>query len=107
QALLDANPRLTVTLITRRTYLYDNPRVTPVAIGDEAAVQMVFREPFEGVLEFFQPEWAHFVHRMELHTALEELRATRPPAFLVQGDLGRASEGRAGKRSQFLHQRVE
>jgi hypothetical protein len=35
------------------------------------------------------------------------MAATRPLVLLVQGDLGRASEGRPGKRSQFLHQRVE
>ena len=107
QALLDANPALTITLVTRRRYLYDHPRVTVVPIGDDVLVQAALREPFDGLLEFFQPEWAHFVHRLELHPAIEELRAARPPAFLIQGDMGRACLGHPGKRSQFLYQRVE
>ena len=107
QALLDANQHLTITLVTRRTYLYDNPRVSPVAIGDDAAIRAALREPFDGVVEFFQPEWPEFAFRVEFHTALEEVLATRPPAFLVHGDMGRAARGRAAKRSQFLHQRVE
>jgi hypothetical protein len=106
QALLDANPALTVTLVTRRTYLYDNPRVTTVAIGDEAATQAALRKPYEGVLEFLQAEPAHFALRMELHTALEEMLAAHPPAFLVEGDMGRAGPTGSGRRSQFLHQRV-
>ena len=45
--------------------------------------------------------------RVELHAALEKMLTARPPAFLVQGDLGRAGKGQVAKRSQFLHQRVE
>ena len=45
QALLDANPALTATLVARRTYLYDNPRVTPVAISDDAAIHALLRNP--------------------------------------------------------------
>jgi hypothetical protein len=107
QSLLDANPALTVTLITRRIYLYDNSRVTPVAIDDEAAIQGVLRESFDGVVELFQPGWPHFTFRTDLHAALSDMQATRPGRFLVEGDLGLASDGLPGKRSQFLHQRVE
>lgn len=107
QALLDANPALTVTMLARRIYLYDNPRVTTVAIGDDAAVRTALQQPFDGVIELHQPGWSHFTSRADLHGALERMRMTRPPALLVQGDLGRASEGRPAKRSQFLHQRVE
>ena len=107
QALLDGNPALAVTLVTRRIYLYDNPRVMPVAIGDDAAVQEVLQQPFDGVIELFQPGWANFTLHAELHGALERMLSTRPPTLLIRGDLGRASEGYPGKRSQFLHQRVE
>jgi hypothetical protein len=104
QALLDANPALTVTLVAQRTYLYDNPRVTTVAIRDDAGVQAALRESYEGVIEFFQPEWAMLNCRAPLSP---QLRGARPPAFVVQGDMGRAATDRAEKRSQFLHQRVE
>jgi hypothetical protein len=107
QALLDANPALTVTLVTRRPYLYDHPRVTTIAIRDDATVHATLDEPFDGVIEFFQPEWLDFTFRLDVHAALERVVAVRAPAFVVMGDLGRACEGRAGGRSAFLHQRVE
>jgi hypothetical protein len=107
QALLDANPALTVAILARRVFLYDNPRVTTVAISDDAAVQAVLREPFDAVIELHQPGWRTFTFRADLHEALEQMLATHPAALLIQGDLGRASDGRPGKRSQFLHQRVE
>jgi hypothetical protein len=106
EALLDVNPALIVTLITQRQYLYDNARVATIPIKDTTAVDAALQQPYDGVIEFFQPEWRQFNYRMELHTSVEELLAAHPPALLVQGDMGRAAADRAGKRSQFLHQRV-
>ena len=106
QALLDANHALTVTLVTQRQYLYDNPRVTTVPIKDEAAVRTVLDGSYQGVIEFFQPDWPQLNHRMDLRADIEELLTAHPPAFLAQGDMGRVATDRAGKRSQFLHQKV-
>jgi hypothetical protein len=107
QGLLDANPALTITLITHRPYLYDSPRLRAVAIADDTAAEAVLREPYDGVLEFFQPGWPAFTFRAALHPAIEGVRLARPPAFVVEGDLGRASDKYPGDRSPFLYQRVE
>jgi hypothetical protein len=106
QALLDANPALSITLVTQRRYLYDNPRVVTIPIKDEAAVDAVLQASYDGVIEFFQPGWRMFNYRMELHDNVEKLLAAHPPAFLAQGDMGRVAADRPGKRSQFLHQKV-
>ena len=107
QALLDANPGLTITLVTWRPYLYDCPRVTPVAIHDDATTQAALAEPFDGILEFFQPGWLDFTFRIELHEAIERVLAARRPAFLLRADLGRAYDDHAGGRSAFVYQTVE
>jgi hypothetical protein len=107
QGLLDANPGLTITLATWRPYLYDNPRVTAISIKDDAAVAAALRAPYEGIVEFFQPEWPRFTFRGDLHASIERVRLEHPPAFAIEGDLGRACEGRPGERSPFLYQRVE
>src|SRR5262249_36859624 len=106
QALLDVNPDLTITFITQRRYLYDNPRVTTIPIKDEVAIEAVLQDSHDGVIEFFQPEWGQFNHWMELHARVEKLLIAQPPAFLAQGDMGRVAADRSGKRSQFLHQKV-
>ena len=107
QALLDANPALVITIVTRRTYLYESPRVKTVSIDDDAAVEAVFAESFEGVIEIFQPDKPEFAYRLELHAAVERLLAERRSAFVVRAELGRAQKGDLGIRSEFLYQTVE
>jgi hypothetical protein len=107
QALLDVNPELMVTLVTQRIYLYDHPRVAVIQIKDESSVQAALKDSYAGVLDFFQPQWSGFNHRIELRVDVDAMLTARPPALLVQGDMGRAAADRAGKRSQFLHQKVE
>ena len=107
QALLDANPALVITLIAKRTYLYDCPRVTTVAINDDPKVQTALAESFDGVIELFQPDRAELAYRFELHAAVERLLAERPPAFLIRAELGRAVKGHLGIRSEFLYQTVQ
>ena len=107
QGLLDANPALTITLVTWRVYLYDSPRVTAIPLGDDVALERALREPFDGVLEFFQPEWLEFTFRIELHAAVERVLAGGRPALRLAADLGRAYGAYPGGRSAFLYQRVE
>ncbi|HXJ77994.1 MAG TPA: hypothetical protein VMS64_04845 [Candidatus Methylomirabilis sp.] len=107
QALLDANPALIITLVTWRPYLYDCPRVTPIAIHDDPSVRAALAEPFDGILEFFQPGAPDFTFRVELHAEVERLLAEHRPAFLLRADLGRVTEEYPGGRSPFLYQTVE
>ena len=106
QGLLDVNPALSITLVTWRTYLYDNPRITTVPIGDDAAIQAALAG-LDGVIEFFQPEWPSFTFRVEVHSAVERYLAEHQPALVIRGDLGRACEGYVGSRSPFLYQTVK
>ena len=107
QALLDANPALSIMLATWRPYLYDNPRITTVKITDDAAVKAALEGSFDGVIEFFQPEALDFTFRLEAHATVEEYLASHQPALLIKGDLGRAFEGRVGGRLAFMFQTVK
>jgi hypothetical protein len=98
QALLDANPDLTITLISRRAYLYDNARVEPVQIEDDDAVHSALGDRFDGVMEVFEPNVPKLAFRPELHAAIERLLAEQSPAFVVRGDMG---------YNHFLYQRVD
>ena len=106
QGLLDANPALSVTLVTWRTYLYDNPRITTVQITDLDAVRTALNASFDGVIEFYQPEWSGFTFKVEVHFAIEKYLAEHSPALVIKGDLGRAYGPRAGSRLPFLYQTV-
>jgi hypothetical protein len=52
QALLDVNPLLRVTTLTKRVYLYDHPRVTPASILDAEAVERALGADAEGLIDF-------------------------------------------------------
>jgi hypothetical protein len=88
QALLDGNPALAVTVITRRTYLYDNPRVTAVAIDDEPGVESVLAGRWDGVFEVFEPLVPDVAFRPGLHTTIERLLAECPPTLVVKANVG-------------------
>ena len=88
QSLLDGNPALTVTLITRRTYLYDNPRVTAVAIDDAAGIDSALAARWEGVFEVFEPLVPEVAFRPDLHAAIDRLLAERPPALVIKANVG-------------------
>ncbi len=107
QGLLDANPAVTITLVTMRTYLYDNSRVTTLPFSDKDAVAATLEASFEGVIEFFQPEWPDFTFNIDLHTAIERYLAEHDPVLVIKGDLGRVSEGFVGGRLAFLYQTVK
>jgi hypothetical protein len=89
QALLDANPELTVRLVTARAYLYDHPRVFPVPIESDAAVRSALDEPLDGIVEMFEPAVPGLARRPELHDAIERRIAGAPPGVLVRADHGR------------------
>ena len=107
QAVLDANPALTIALIVQRAYLYDHPRVRTVAIGDEAAVRLLLTESFDGLIEFSQPDQVELTHRDTLHKAVERVLAERRPPFVVRAELGRAGPGDIVIPAHFVYNTVE
>src|SRR5262249_10292541 len=106
QGLLDANPELSITLATWRPYLYDHPRVTTVPITEDETLRQALAQPFEGVVEFFQPETQGATFNLEAHRMLGPHRAARARGVDIKGARGPAGGGRAGNRPPFLHQTV-
>ena len=107
QALLDANSQLSLTLVAPRLHLYDNPRITTIPITHTAGIEAALADPFDGVIEFFQPEWPGFTYHPAAHFALEKYLEQHPPKLVIKGDIGRVCSGHSGSRLPFLYQKVE
>jgi hypothetical protein len=52
QAFLDGNPALEVTILSKRPYLYDHPRVSPVSILDAPVVDRTLGPRFDGIVDW-------------------------------------------------------
>lgn len=96
QALLDGNPALSATVLTRRTDLYDHPRVHTVSILDEAAVDAAFQRPFDGVVDFDEPAVPEVTDRPAMAARVDAylggwrsaFLAPRRPRFVVRAEKG-------------------
>ena len=109
QGLLDANPALSITLVTWRTYLYDNPRVT--AVPDRrrrGAFKQALAGPLDGVVEFFQTgvPRRHLPDRGACGRRLLP-RGTSSRHWSSRATSAAPIGARVGNRFSFLHQTVE
>lgn len=84
QAFLDFNPRLEAVVITQRPYLRSHPRLTAVPIGDRAAIDQTLLQPFDAVVDFFEPYVPELNHDLALEARLQEYVGARRP-FLFAG----------------------
>ena len=98
QGFLDFNPKLEVTVVTRRVYLASHPRVTLVPIADRPAVDDVLQQPFDAVVDFYEPSVPEINHDLELETRVQNYVHERKP-FLF------ASSTKAF--NHFVFERVE
>lgn len=87
QALLDANPELTVTLLANRVYLFDHPRVQARPLADPAAAAAL-DEAADGVMVVEEPALAEMTPRPDLREAVERRLALSPPVLLIRCDVG-------------------
>ncbi len=76
QALLDCNPEIRATLLTKRRYLYAHPRLELVAIDHVPALHAAFQREFDIVISFFQPT-LNFSRGIE--AAIASYRSTHRP----------------------------
>ncbi len=83
QALLDGFPTLEITLFTDRSYLYDHPRLHSLSISDTDSFSEALKEPWDGILHFFEPYLPSNSYNPSLQPLLEALLgANMPPFFL-------------------------
>jgi hypothetical protein len=84
QALLDGFPTLEITLFTDRLYLYDHPRLHPRSISDADSFSEALRQPWDGILNFFEPYLPSNSYNPTVQLLLEEhLRASMPGLLLA------------------------
>ena len=88
QALLDTNPTLHCTVITRRVYLYDHPRVRTIPLLDDEAVGAALALPYDGVVHLSEPGWPEVAWHPPLDARVRELLASQHPALVVTADVG-------------------
>ena len=88
QALLDASPRLAATVLTRRAYLYDHPRVTTSPIQDEGAVDRVLGASWDGIVDFNARTVPGVSTRPELESRVTDHAAARRLRFLIRAVTG-------------------
>ena len=85
-AFLDFNGALEVVVISRRTYLYANPRVTAVSILDRTQVNALLDQPFDAIIDFFEPNIRELNYDFSLETRVREYVQQREP-FLFASSL--------------------
>jgi len=88
QAFLDGNPRLTAVVVSGRLYLAAHPRVTAVPIADRQAVAELLRQPFDAVLDFFEPVVPSLNHDVDLESRLQEYVWARRPFLFASSRKG-------------------
>ena len=110
QAFLDGNPSLTVTVLSKRPYLYDHPRVSSISILDACAVGRALGDRFDGIVDWHArsvPEAsirADLAHRVEACAA----RGARVVIRALTGPIGFTFETvRVGDRSLAHALRVD
>ena len=98
QAFLDFNLKLEAVVITRRVYLGAHPRLTMVPIADRRAVDHVLQQPFDAVIDFFEPNIIELNHDVELESRVQEYVRKRKPFLFASSTKG---------FNRFVFERVE
>src|SRR5262245_32072421 len=88
QACLDANPALEVVLVTKRLYLYDNARVTPVLITDAEHVDPLFQESCDGIVYFHEPVVPSIQYRSDLRPLVQAYTQKYQPFLVLTAQKG-------------------
>jgi hypothetical protein len=89
QSLLDAGPGLTATVLTRRAYLYDHPRVSTSSIRDDRAVEQGLGARWDGIVDFNARTVPGVSTRPELESRVTDLVATtRRLRFVIRAVTG-------------------
>ena len=84
--LLALNRWLDITLVTRRPYLYDHPRVKAISVKNAGAVYDCLNSRFQAVIDFYDLEAEDRNYRPELEPAVQEyISSHRPPVIICAG----------------------
>ncbi len=86
QAVVDASPAAAITVLTRRTYLFDHPQIESFSILDDAAVARALARDYDGVAHFYEPLAPHFNCRPMMTAAVEAAIRRMKPRLVLRGD---------------------
>jgi hypothetical protein len=88
QAFLDFNLKLEAVVISRRVYLGAHPRLTKVSITDRRTVDDVLRQPFDAVIDFFEPNRVELNYDVKLESRIQEYARERKPFLFASSTKG-------------------
>jgi hypothetical protein len=86
QSIMDANTLATVTILTKRPYLYDHPRIQPVSLFDADVVTDVLCNSYDAVVSFSQPDQPELNWCPSLLEDINTLIDNTSLCFLLTGD---------------------
>ncbi len=86
QAIVDANPTASITVLGRRGYLFDHPQIKLTSIMDDDEVQQTLRADYDGVVHFHEPKAAHCNCRPLLVAAVSACIDRLNPRLVLEGD---------------------
>jgi hypothetical protein len=89
QSLLDVSSRLTATVLTRRSYLYDHARVTASPIQDDAAVDHALGARWDAIVDFNARTVPGVSTRPELEARVADYLAAHRLALVIRAVAGR------------------
>jgi hypothetical protein len=82
QALTDFNPRLQIVLLTRRAYLYAQPRITALPLAEPAGTH------FDAVIDFFEPKVRECNHQPDLEPKIQQHIRDHSPRMVIAAAKG-------------------
>lgn len=88
QALLDFNPAIEIVLLTRRVYLYANPRLEVIPFKDRERIEELLTQGFDVVIDFFEPDVLEVNHDPDLEPLIQTHVEQHPPFIYASSTKG-------------------
>ena len=98
QALLDFNPALEIVLLTRRVYLYANPRLTVIPFKDRDRINDLLQQRFDVVIDFFEHTVREINHDADLEEIVRDYVERHRPFLFISSTKG---------HNYFLYEEVQ
>lgn len=88
QAMLDFNPAIEIVLLTRRVYLYANPRIEVIPFKDRERIDGLLRQRFDALIDFFEPDVLEVNHDPDLEPLIQTHVEQHPPFLYASSTKG-------------------
>ena len=98
QALLDFNTALEIVLLTRRVYLYANPRLTVIPFNNRDRINELLQQRFDVVIDFFEHTVLEVNHDPDLEEIIRDYVQQHRPFLFIRSTKG---------HNYFLYEQIQ